>query len=128
MRALSIPGAWVVEPAVSGDHRGTFHELFRAETFEAVTDEATVVYLCSTGYAPGHEHGVHPFDPELGIAWPDGPGPPVLSAKDRRAPSLTEARARGLLPSYRRCAQLRPAGRATGPATRTSPSGGTGQP
>ncbi|MGW2719295.1 dTDP-4-dehydrorhamnose 3,5-epimerase [Streptomyces sp. NPDC001492] len=84
----------------------TRHALFLAEglghAFMALTDDATVVYLCSTGYAPGREHGVHPLDPDLGIAWPEGI-PPVLSPKDAQAPSLAEARRSGLLPSYDAC-------------------------
>lgn len=38
--------------------------------FAALSHEATVMYLCSTLYAPGIEHGVHPLDPALGITWP----------------------------------------------------------
>ncbi|WP_369174691.1 dTDP-4-dehydrorhamnose 3,5-epimerase [Streptomyces sp. R28] len=83
------------------------HALFLAEglghAFMALTDEATVIYLCSTGYTPEREHGVHPLDPELGIAWPENI-PPVLSPKDAQAPSLAEARETGLLPSYEICA------------------------
>lgn len=70
--------------------------------FMALTDDATVLYLCSTGYSPGREHGVDPLDPELGITWPDGIEP-VLSDKDAAAPSLAEARAAGLLPVYEEC-------------------------
>jgi hypothetical protein len=29
----------------------------------ALSEQATVVYLCSTPYAPEKEHGVHPLDP-----------------------------------------------------------------
>jgi dTDP-4-dehydrorhamnose 3,5-epimerase len=70
--------------------------------FMALTDDATVVYLCSTGYAPKREHGVHPLDPALGIAWPEGIEP-VLSPKDAEAPSLAEAERSGLLPTYADC-------------------------
>jgi dTDP-4-dehydrorhamnose 3,5-epimerase len=84
----------------------TRHAVFLAEglghAFMALTDDATVVYLCSTGYAPGREHGVHPLDPELGIDWPGGVEP-VLSEKDAAAPSLAEAERAGLLPSYAAC-------------------------
>ncbi|MFH0519489.1 dTDP-4-dehydrorhamnose 3,5-epimerase [Streptomyces sp. M41] len=84
----------------------TRHAVFLAEglghAFMALTDDATVVYLCSTGYAPRREHGVHPLDPGLGIAWPEGIAP-VLSPKDAQAPSLAEARETGLLPSYASC-------------------------
>ncbi len=70
--------------------------------FCALTDQATVAYLCSTSYDPDNDHGISPFDPELGIAWPteDLDGRPLthlLSAKDEAAPSLAEVRARGLL-------------------------------
>ncbi|WP_037885400.1 dTDP-4-dehydrorhamnose 3,5-epimerase [Streptomyces viridochromogenes] len=70
--------------------------------FMALTDDATVVYLCSTGYAPQREHGVHPLDPDLGITWPAHIRP-VLSPKDARAPSLAEATRSGMLPSYEAC-------------------------
>ncbi|MEU3148127.1 MULTISPECIES: dTDP-4-dehydrorhamnose 3,5-epimerase [unclassified Streptomyces] len=188
MRALDLEGAWVLEPKVFPDDRGSFHEWFRGEEFRgatgydlsiaqancsvsrrgvlrgvhfadvppgqakyvtcvrgavldvvvdlrlgspaygsweavrldddsrhavflaeglghafmALTDDATVVYLCSTGYAPGREHGVHPLDPALGIEWPQGIDP-VLSPKDEQAPTLAEAERLGLLPSYEAC-------------------------
>jgi dTDP-4-dehydrorhamnose 3,5-epimerase len=55
--------------------------------FMALTEGATVVYLCSAPYAPGREHGIHPLDPALAIAWPEtGPAgqplTPLLSSKD----------------------------------------------
>ena len=72
--------------------------------FMALEDDSTVMYLCSTGYSPGREHGIHPLDPEVGIEWPvtarDGsPITPQLSEKDLAAPSLAEARDQGLLPT-----------------------------
>src|SRR5215213_464484 len=53
----------------------------------ALADETTLVYLCSTPYAPVHEHGIDPFDADIAVAWPtsgvDGtPLTPVLSDKD----------------------------------------------
>lgn len=70
--------------------------------FMALSDEATVVYLCSTPYVPDREHGVHPLDPELGIEWP-AEAAPILSAKDAAAPSLHEALDSGQLPRYADC-------------------------
>ncbi|TCN49161.1 dTDP-4-dehydrorhamnose 3,5-epimerase [Rhodococcus sp. SMB37] len=72
--------------------------------FLALEDNSTVVYLCSTGYDPEREHEVHPLDPEIGIEWPTvGPdGSPLeyeLSAKDRAAPSLHEAKLGCRLPA-----------------------------
>ncbi|GAB2685722.1 dTDP-4-dehydrorhamnose 3,5-epimerase family protein [Thalassiella azotivora] len=71
--------------------------------FMSLEDDSTVLYLCSTGYAPEREHGVHPLDPQVGIEWPttarDGSAlTPQLSDKDSAAPSLAEAADAGLLP------------------------------
>ncbi|SKC36251.1 dTDP-4-dehydrorhamnose 3,5-epimerase family protein [Krasilnikoviella flava] len=73
--------------------------------FCSLEDDSTVLYLCSTGYNPGAEHGIHPLDPEVGIDWPttsrDGsPLVPQLSDKDTAAPSLADATAQGLLPTH----------------------------
>ena len=103
--------------------------------FIAVSDQATVMYLCSTSYAPGREHGVHPLDTTLGIGWPleEAASEPVLSAKDAAAPSLEEALRTGALPRYADCAayvaalrsRLRAsmAGNARASASRQSPIG-----
>ena len=69
--------------------------------FCALSDDATLTYLCSATYSPTGEHGVHPLDPDLGIDWPTGT--PLLSAKDETAPTLAEALASGLLPNYQEC-------------------------
>jgi dTDP-4-dehydrorhamnose 3,5-epimerase len=69
--------------------------------FCALTEEATVAYLCSTGYAPEREHTVHPLDADLAIPWPAGT--PLLSARDAAAPSLADARAAGTLPDHATC-------------------------
>ncbi|MCX4860278.1 dTDP-4-dehydrorhamnose 3,5-epimerase [Streptomyces canus] len=192
MKPLSIEGAWVHEPSVFPDERGSFHEWFRGADFRtstghdlslaqancsvsrrgtlrgvhfadvppsqakyvkcvrgavldavvdirvgsptygqwelvrlddethasvylseglghaflALTDDATVVYLCSEGYAPGREHGIHPLDPELGIEWP-ADVEPLLSDKDAAAPTLAEAATQGLLPRYEDCVSYR---------------------
>lgn len=192
MRPLGIEGAWVLEPTVFPDERGSFHEWFRGPEFReatgqdlslaqancsvskrgtlrgihfadvppgqakyvtcvrgavidvivdirvgsptyrqweavrlddrthsavylseglghaffALTDDATAVYLCSEGYAPGREHGIHALDPDLAIEWPAGIEP-LLSPKDEQAPTLAEAEAQGLLPAYEDCVSHR---------------------
>ena len=192
MRPLGIEGAWVLEPKVFPDDRGSFHEWFRGNEFRAatgqdlklaqancsvsnrgtlrgihfadvppsqakyvtcvrgavidvivdirvgsptykqweavrldddnrhvvylseglghaffaLTDDATVVYLCSEGYAPEREHGIHPLDPDLAIEWPAGIEP-LLSPKDAQAPTLAEAEVMGLLPAYEDCVAFR---------------------
>jgi len=72
--------------------------------FLSLEDGSTVMYLCSTPYAPGREHGVHPLDQAIGIDWPlvGRDGAPLtiqLSPKDEAAPTLAEARDAGGLPT-----------------------------
>ena len=67
----------------------------------ALTDGATVSYLCSQPYAPERERDVSVFDRELAIEWPGQA--PLLSDKDAAAPTLAQVRAAGLLPSFEVC-------------------------
>jgi dTDP-4-dehydrorhamnose 3,5-epimerase len=102
------------------NRRATFISEGLGHAFMTLSPAATVMYLCSTPYAPGIEHGVHPLDPEIGIDWPSGIQP-VLSGKDAAAPALDEAERAGLLPAYDECmafaARLRePAGDGRGGA------------
>ncbi|WP_030457035.1 dTDP-4-dehydrorhamnose 3,5-epimerase [Herbidospora cretacea] len=69
--------------------------------FAALTDNATVFYLCSEPYAPTRERGINPLDPELGIDW--RVADPVLSEKDVQAPSMKQALDEGLLPDFETC-------------------------
>jgi dTDP-4-dehydrorhamnose 3,5-epimerase len=97
-------GRWDSSLIDDVDRRQVFISAGLGHAFMALEDDTTVVYLCSTGYAPSHEHGVDPLDAAIGIAWPttgrdEQPLQPVLSAKDRAAPSLTEAAIRGILPT-----------------------------
>lgn len=86
------------------DRRAIYLAEGLGHAFMSLEDDSTVLYLCSTGYAPGREHGIHPLDPTVGITWPtaarDGsPLAPLLSDKDSAAPSLAQALADGLLPT-----------------------------
>jgi dTDP-4-dehydrorhamnose 3,5-epimerase len=71
-------------------------------SFMALSEQATVVYLCSTPYSPGREHGINPLDPDLALPWP-ADVVPVLSPKDEAAPTLAEAAAAGALPLWEDC-------------------------
>lgn len=68
--------------------------------FLALEDDSTVMYLCSAEYDPGREHTINALDPALDIAWPAVDGEPVLSDRDRDAPSLAQAKSAGLLPTW----------------------------
>jgi dTDP-4-dehydrorhamnose 3,5-epimerase len=95
-------GVWEAVLLDDEDRRAVYLAEGLGHGFCALTDHATVAYLCSSTYRPGHEHGIEPLDPELGITWPAKV--PNLSTKDADAPSLAEARAAGLLPRYDICA------------------------
>ncbi|MEU8820394.1 dTDP-4-dehydrorhamnose 3,5-epimerase family protein [Actinoplanes sp. NPDC048796] len=97
-------GAWEAVPLDDVERRAVYLAEGLGHAFCALTDDATVAYLCSATYRPGHEHGVHPLDDELGIDWPAGT--PLLSPKDAAAPTLAEARAAGLLPRYDECREF----------------------
>jgi dTDP-4-dehydrorhamnose 3,5-epimerase len=84
------------------DRRGIYLSEGLGHAFLALTDDANVTYLCSEPYNPGHEHGISPLDPELDLPWPSDVEP-LLSDKDAAAPTLAEAKASGLLPSYEEC-------------------------
>ena len=85
------------------DRRAIYLAEGLGHAFLSLEDGSTVVYLCSTPYAPDLEHEVHPLDPRIGIDWPLD-CEPVLSPKDAAAPTLDEALAQGLLPTLDACA------------------------
>ena len=101
---ISSPGfgRWEAVQLDAQNRRAVFITEGLGHAFMTLSDEATVIYLCSTPYSPGREHGVHPLDPEIGIAWPDDIAI-VLSDRDAAAPSLAQAQAAGLLPAYSDC-------------------------
>ncbi len=87
------------------DRRAIYLSEGLGHAFMSLEDDSTVLYLCSTPYAPGREHGVHPLDPEIDVKWPttarDGSAiSPLLSDRDSVAPSLMEAVRDGLLPTW----------------------------
>ena len=96
-------GTWDAVLLDDVDRRAIYVGEGLGHAFMSLEDSSTVLYLCSAGYTPGREHGIHPLDETIGIAWPthgrDGsPVTPLLSEKDAAAPSLVDARATGLLP------------------------------
>lgn len=87
------------------DRRAVFVGEGLGHAFMSLADGSAVTYLCTTEYQPEREHEVHPLDPAIGIDWPTAsragtPLEPQLSPKDAAAPTLEEARQRGLLPAH----------------------------
>ena len=65
-------GDWAAVRLDDQDRRSVFIADGLGHAFMALTEECTVLYLCSTPYAPGREHGVDPRIPPSGSA-----GPPI---------------------------------------------------
>jgi dTDP-4-dehydrorhamnose 3,5-epimerase len=75
------------------DHRQLFIPDGFGHGFCVVSDTADVLYRVSSYYDPELETGVAWDDPEIAVDWPVSE--PVLSERDRRAPSLADLAAAG---------------------------------
>jgi dTDP-4-dehydrorhamnose 3,5-epimerase len=95
-------GQWDAVRLDDAEHAAVYLAEGLGHGFVALTDDATVVYLCSSVYNPAGEHGLNPLDPDLAIAWPTEVEA-VLSEKDTAAPGLAAALAAGALPDYQAC-------------------------
>lgn len=95
-------GRWEAARLDDVDRRAVYVAEGLGHAFMALTENATVSYLCSEVYSPDREFGIDPLDPEVGIDWPAGLTP-VVSPRDEAAPSLADARRAGLLPDYAVC-------------------------
>jgi dTDP-4-dehydrorhamnose 3,5-epimerase len=96
-------GRWEMLRLDDVDRRSVFITEGLGHGFCAITNDATLVYMCSTSYNPAAERSVDPMDPELAIDWPAEQ--PTLSQRDASAPTLAQARLSGLLPRYETCRQ-----------------------
>jgi dTDP-4-dehydrorhamnose 3,5-epimerase len=93
-------GTWDALVLDDRERRSVYLSEGLAHGFLALQDDSTVMYLCSAEYDPGREHTVCALDPTLDIAWPAVDGEPVMSDRDRDAPTLEQVRAAGLLPTW----------------------------
>lgn len=89
-------GQWVGEELTAENMKQLLAPVGFAHGFVTLSDFAEVQYKCSGYYAPAAEGAIAWDDPELAIAWPVGA--PILSARDRAAPSFATYRER---PAFR---------------------------
>ena len=82
------------------DRRAIYLAEGLGHAFVALEDDSTVSYLVSDTYQPAAEHGITPLDPEIALALPFPIDELLLSPKDVDAPTLAEAAASGLLPTW----------------------------
>jgi dTDP-4-dehydrorhamnose 3,5-epimerase len=70
--------------------------------FLSLEDDTVVNYLCSEPFSPKTEHGINPFDPDLGIPYGSiwDKSEFEVSEKDLNSLSFREMQNRGALPTF----------------------------
>jgi len=81
-------GQWVGVELTEDNFKQLYIPEGYAHGFCVLSDEADLLYKTSHVYSPTHEQGIAWNDPELAILWPEQS--PLLSDRDRKAPSLAE--------------------------------------
>jgi dTDP-4-dehydrorhamnose 3,5-epimerase len=81
-------GRWVGVTLSSDNQRQVYVSQGFAHGFCVLSDSALVNYKCTEFYHPEAEFTVRWDDPAIGIEWPAAT--PILSAKDAKAPRLSE--------------------------------------
>jgi dTDP-4-dehydrorhamnose 3,5-epimerase len=92
-------GAHVVVHLAAGDGVSVYLPAGVAHGFCVPHGRAGLAYLLSSPYNASAELEIHPFDPELAVAWTIA-GEAVLSPKDAAAPSWAERRSAGQTPTF----------------------------
>lgn len=98
-------GRWESTELAGEDCQALYIPVGVGHAFVALRDDSMIVYVMSEGYLPDKECALSPFDPGLGLTFPDGL-PLTQSERDRAAPTLDQARERGLLPEYQSCKEV----------------------
>lgn len=93
-------GRWEAVRLDAVDRRAVYVGEGLGHAFVSLEDGSTVTYLVSEVFNPSAEHGITPLDETVALEFPAEAGEPLLSPKDLEAPTLLEARASGLLPTW----------------------------
>lgn len=81
-------GRWWASTLSGDDHRQLYIPEGFAHGFLVRSEEAVVSYKCTAVYSAEHDRALRWDDPDLDIEWPVAQ--PLLSDKDRAAPTLAE--------------------------------------
>ncbi|KCB23177.1 dTDP-4-dehydrorhamnose 3,5-epimerase [Bordetella hinzii] len=90
-------GQWLGVRLSAGNRRSLWIPDGFAHGFLSLAEGSEVQYKVTAYYAASHERALRWDDPAIGIQWPARPT--RLSARDRQAPGLQEARGAGQLPA-----------------------------
>lgn len=105
-------GRWDAVRLDPREFRAVYLPVGVGHVFVALEDDTVISYLMSAEYVPANELAVSALDPKLGLPIPGGVEP-VLSERDRVAPTLAEALAAGVLPDYESCRRVERPGAAS---------------
>ncbi|GAB3959133.1 dTDP-4-dehydrorhamnose 3,5-epimerase family protein [Streptomyces sparsus] len=89
-------GRYAVTELDAGSGRAVYVPEGVGHGFLALTDDACICYVLSSTHVPGTQIDINPLDPALALPW-GFTEPPLLSDKDSRAPTVSEAATAGLL-------------------------------
>jgi 5-epimerase len=95
-------GKWDVVEVDPRHFRSVYFPVGVGHLFISLQDDTVMSYMISGEYVPENELGLSPLDPALDLPLPKDIEP-ILSERDRNAPTLAEAERRGLLPQYDKC-------------------------
>ena len=95
-------GQWDSVELGNGSFRALYFPLGIAHSFVALQDGTVMAYMVGSRYVAEQELAIYPLDEALGLPWPKDITP-ILSPRDRAAPTLAKALAAGLLPRYENC-------------------------
>lgn len=98
-------GLWDSVVLDQRDFRSIYLPVGVGHLFIALEADTIISYLLSTSYAAEHEFAVSPLDPDLGLPIREDLTP-VLSERDRLAPTMADAEKAGILPNYAECREL----------------------
>ncbi|MBM0231400.1 dTDP-4-dehydrorhamnose 3,5-epimerase family protein [Micromonospora sp. STR1_7] len=98
-------GQWDAVLLDPEDFRAVYLPVGVGHAFIGLHDDTLMSYMISGSYVPEHELALSVLDPALHLPIP-GDIEPILSDRDRVAPSLSEAKELGILPRYSNCLAL----------------------
>jgi dTDP-4-dehydrorhamnose 3,5-epimerase len=92
-------GTWDSVDLDESNRKAVFVSEGLGHFFVVTSESATVNYLVNDFYNPTREHAISPLAPVIGLP----AGDLILSAQDAAAPTLGEAEALGILPTWENC-------------------------
>ncbi|RAY12716.1 dTDP-4-keto-6-deoxy-D-glucose epimerase [Actinomadura craniellae] len=87
------------------EFRAVYFPVGVAHAFVALEDDTVMSYMLSGEYVKENELALSVFDPALDLPIPDDIDP-IMSERDRAAPTLAMIEKDGTLPDYARCLEL----------------------